>query len=80
MFTIDKQVKHLEKKSFNLMGKWLQRKWLNCLEKKMGAEEILKELALEMPLLEEEWNSRLLCRLSPWHDSQRILQIMLSKR
>ena len=37
------------------MGKWLQCKWLNCVEKKMGAEEILKELDLEMPLLEKEW-------------------------
>jgi hypothetical protein len=35
------------------MGKWLQRKWLNCLEKKIEAEEILQELALEMPLLEK---------------------------
>ncbi|EDQ98245.1 uncharacterized protein LACBIDRAFT_306725 [Laccaria bicolor S238N-H82] len=38
LFTIDTQVKHLEKKSFKVMEKWLQHKWLHCLEKKIGAE------------------------------------------
>ena len=47
------------------MGKWLQRKWLNCLEKKRGAEEILEELALEMPLLEEEWKQQVAAQTKP---------------
>ena len=41
-----------------MMGKWLQRKWLNCLEKKIGAEEILEKLALEKSLLENEWKQQ----------------------
>ena len=47
------------------MGKWLQHKWLNCLEKKRGAEEILEELALEMPLLEGEWKQQVAAQTKP---------------
>ena len=47
------------------MGKWLQHKWLNCVEKKMGAEEILKELDLEMPLLEKEWKEQVAAQTKP---------------
>ncbi|EDQ98933.1 uncharacterized protein LACBIDRAFT_335525 [Laccaria bicolor S238N-H82] len=65
LFTIDTQVKHLEKKSFKVMGKWLQRKWLHCLEKKIGAEEILQELGLEMPLLEKEWKDQVVAQTKP---------------
>jgi hypothetical protein len=47
------------------MGKWLQRKWLNCLEKKIETEEILQELALEMPLLEKEWKEQVAAQTKP---------------
>lgn len=47
------------------MGKWLQRKWLNCLEKKMEAEGILKELDLEIPLLEKEWKQQVAAQTKP---------------
>ena len=48
-----------------MMGKWLQRKWLNCLEKKIGAEEILEKLALEKSLLENEWKQQVAAQTKP---------------
>ena len=47
------------------MGKWLQRKWLNCLEKKIGAEEILGKLALEKYLPENEWKQQVAAQTKP---------------
>jgi len=47
------------------MGKWLQHKWLNCLEKKIEAEEILEKLALKKSLLENEWKQQVAAQTKP---------------
>jgi hypothetical protein len=51
--------------SFEMMGKWLQRKWLTCLERKIEAEEVLNELGLETPLLVSEWKQQVAAQTKP---------------
>ena len=58
-------MKHLDKKSFKMMGKWLQCKWLTCLERKFEAEEILNELGLENSLLVNEWKQQVAAQTKP---------------
>jgi hypothetical protein len=48
-----------------MMGKWLQRKWLTCLQRKIEAEEILNELGFEISLLENEWKQQVAAQTKP---------------
>jgi len=47
------------------MGKWLQRKWLTSLERKIEAEEILNELGFETSLLVNEWKQQVSAQTKP---------------
>lgn len=47
------------------MGKWLQRKWVNCLAKKNDAEEVIEKLGLENSLLENEWKQQVVAQTKP---------------
>lgn len=47
------------------MGKWLQCKWVSCLEKKIEAEEVLEKLGMEFSLLEREWNEQVAAQTKP---------------
>ncbi|EDR08571.1 uncharacterized protein LACBIDRAFT_296860 [Laccaria bicolor S238N-H82] len=79
LFTIDTQVKHLDKKSFDMMGKWLQRKWLTCLERKIEAEEILNELGFEISLLENEWKQQVAAQTKPLAQQSKNIAIIAIK-
>ena len=58
-------MKHLDKKSFEVMGKWLQCKWLTCLERKNEADKILHDLGLETSLLVNEWKQQVAAQTKP---------------
>jgi len=58
IYTLDTQVKHLDKKSMLDLGLWLQRKWNNMASRKLEAMGVLDEL-LDMGItreyLESQW-------------------------
>jgi len=58
IYTLDAQIKHLDKKSMLDLGLWLRRKWQNAAERKLDAEVALKELedvGFDRQYLETQW-------------------------
>jgi len=58
IYTLDAQIKHLDKKSMLDLGLWLQRKWQSTAERKLEAEGVLEELAklgIDRDHLEAQW-------------------------
>ena len=58
IYTLDAQIKHLDKKSMLDLGLWLRRKWQSTAERKLDAERVLEELekvGISREHLEAQW-------------------------
>jgi len=58
IYTLDTQIKHLDKRSMRDLGLWLRRKWQNAAERKLDADSVLKDLedvGFDRQYLEAQW-------------------------
>ena len=68
LYTLDTQVKHLDKKSLLNLGDWLRRKWVSMNTRKLEALGVLEELAdlsITEDTLREEWAAQLVAQTKP---------------
>jgi hypothetical protein len=58
-------VKHLDEKSLYLLGKWIHRKWFNCIERRNEAEAQLEKLGVELDVLKAAWAEQVQVQTRP---------------
>ncbi|KAJ8587501.1 hypothetical protein M405DRAFT_863681 [Rhizopogon salebrosus TDB-379] len=65
LFVLDMQVRHLDLKSFEALGQWLQWKWMLCQRKKKVTLEGLGKVGVEEEILREEWAAQVAHQTKP---------------
>ncbi|KZS99491.1 uncharacterized protein LAESUDRAFT_667904, partial [Laetiporus sulphureus 93-53] len=58
LFVLDTQVKHLDEQSLARLGHWLGRKWIQCHDKKLVAQNDLAACRINEHVLREEWKAQ----------------------
>ncbi|KAJ7586159.1 hypothetical protein C8J56DRAFT_1004766 [Mycena floridula] len=58
LYLLDSQVKQLDKKSMEGMGRWLARKWTALLERQAKAKDELAETGVPVDKLKQQWQAQ----------------------
>ncbi|TFK31561.1 hypothetical protein BDQ12DRAFT_701529 [Crucibulum laeve] len=65
LYSIDLQIKFLDKKSLLLMGKWMSQKWTQVIKKEKFAIEVLTALNMDYDIFRSEWKKQVKDQTKP---------------